>query len=165
MSDAGEARIAQGQAEGALDGTLEAQALLDEVRDRLGIASSSSATVGLLAENPHSRGEQARRRLLPGGEDDGGEADDVHHLGELSIGEPDAGQPAHDVVARRSAALLDVAAEVGRQVREHLIASVPALEGLRPCPFCPPSQPRNVSWSSRGTPSRSAITSRVKGFA
>ena len=66
---------------------------------KFGIASgslrSSSASGGLLAEEPHSRGEQARRRLLPGGEEDGGEADHVHHLGELSIGEPDAGQPAH----------------------------------------------------------------------
>src|SRR5262245_22458471 len=36
--DAGEFRIAQGQTEGALDRTFEAQALLDEVRDQLGIA-------------------------------------------------------------------------------------------------------------------------------
>ena len=92
-----------------------------------GIASELARRRRLLAEKPHSREEQARRRLLPGGEDDGGEADDVHHLGELSIGEPDAGQSAHDVVARRSAALLDVAGEVGCQVREHLIAGVPAL--------------------------------------
>ena len=99
--DAGEARVAQGEAEGALDGTLEAQALLDEVRDRPGIAAELLGEGGLLAEEPHSRGEQARRGLLPGGEDDGGEADDVHHLGELAIAESDAGQLAH---ARRRAA-------------------------------------------------------------
>src|SRR4029077_9516039 len=115
------------QAEGALDGTFEAQALLDEVRDGTRIASELLGDGWLLAENPHSREEQARRRLLPGSEDDGGETDDVHHVGKLSIGEPDGGQSAHEVVARRSAALLDVAGEVGRQVREHLIACLPAL--------------------------------------
>ena len=98
---------------------------------KFGIAPGSAAELvgerGLLGEDPHSRGEQARRGLLPGGEEDGGEAHHVHHLGELAVGEPDAGQLAHHVVARRGAALLDVAGEVGMQVREHLIAGVPAL--------------------------------------
>src|SRR5262249_22010386 len=125
--DARERRITQCEAEGALDGALEAQALLDEVRDRLGIASELLGEGGLLGEDPHCRGEQARRGLLSGGEDDRGETHHVHHLGELAIREPDARQPAHHVVARRRAALLDVSGKVGMQVREHLIAEVPAL--------------------------------------
>src|SRR5215468_8628492 len=124
---AGQARIAEGEAEGAFDGTLEAQALLDEVRNRRGIASKLLNQGGLLAEDPHSRAEQARRGLLPGGEEDCREADDVHYLGELAIAESNARQPAHDVVAGRRAALLDVAGEVWKQVREHLIAHVPSL--------------------------------------
>src|SRR5262245_53720131 len=125
--DARERRIAQCEAEGALDGALEAQALLDEVRHRLGIASELLGEGGLLGEDPHCRGEQPRRGLLSGGEDDRGETHHVHHLGELAIGEPHAGQPAHHVVARRRAALLDVTGEVGMQVREHLIPEVATL--------------------------------------
>ena len=53
--------------------------------------------------------EQPHRRLLPGGEHVGGDADDVDHLGQGAVGEGGGGQRGEHVVAGLAPAVLDVA--------------------------------------------------------
>ena len=126
--DAGEARIAQGQTEGALDGTLEAQALLDEVRDRLGIAAELRRR-RRAARRGTAFPRQSRRAVVscPAAKKMVARRTTSITSGSSAIGEPDA-WPAGSSTSSRGerAALLDVAGEVGMQVREHLIAKVPA---------------------------------------
>ena len=56
------------------------------------------------------RAEQAHGGLLAGGEQVGGDPDDVDDLGRRAVGERRAGQPGEHVAARLAAPVLDVGA-------------------------------------------------------
>ncbi len=160
--DAADGGRRAGQAEVAFHRALEAQALLDEFGDAGGVVAEPLLDVGTLADHLQCGTEQPDGRLLPGGEHVGRHPDHVDRLGQRTVGEAGRGQAGQDVVARLAATLLDVR---GQPLVEELewrmahgarprAAQAPARAGDPP----PWSSSRNHSWSSSGTPSRSAMT-------
>ena len=100
-----------GEPEVAFDRGLDAERLLDEVRDELTPLPEELLQVRTLADELQGGAEQPHRRLLSGGEEVGGDADHVDDLGQLAVGERRGGQRREHVVARLAPAVLDVAAE------------------------------------------------------
>ena len=88
------------QPEVALHRALDAQALLDEVRQQAAIATQPLLDVGLVAHHLQRGGQQPHRRLLARGEDVGGHPHDVADLGHRAVRERRRGQPGQHVVAR-----------------------------------------------------------------
>ncbi len=112
-----------------------AAGLLDEAS---GCASRSSRSscwqLGTLADHLEHRAEQARRGLLAGREEVGGDQHDVVDLRQRPVGEGRGGQLGHHVVARCAASVLDVG-------REALVEELQRLVRHR-------SRPSSASWGA-----------------
>ena len=153
----------------ALHRALDAQALLDEVRDALPVLAQLLLQLGVVADALQRGAEEAHRRLLTGGEEVGGDARDVDGLGDRAVGKRRGRHAGHHVVARCAPAVLDVrrellVEELERVVRERLGAGARRrCRSLRASPA--PSRARNSSWSLSGTPSRSATASMRERLA
>ena len=157
-----------GQPEVALDRALEPQR---SPRRSWGCGRARCAAAaggrGCSAISMQRGAEQADGGLLAGGEEVGRDAHDVDDLGRRAVGEGGGGQAGQHVVAGLAAAVLDVAGERAVQVLQRRVRQLSSL--VLPTP--PPSPGRccsasaKSSRSSSGTPSRSAMTSMVKGSA
>ena len=79
--DPADRRGAPGQTEVGLDRALDAQRLLDEVRDALPVGSQLVLELGILAEVLQADGEQPGRRLLTGREEERRRAHHGRHVG------------------------------------------------------------------------------------
>ena len=140
--------------------------LLDEVRDAVALVAEQLLELGALADEPERGPEEADRGLLAGGEEVGGDAHDVDDLRRRAVGErsPWPGRSARRRAARaggpRCTSVNRCVEELQRLVGHRLGARCSRGAGPR---LAGASQ--NSSWSSSGTPSRSAMTSRVKGLA
>ena len=110
--DAADRRRPAGQAEVGLHRALDAQRLLDELRDAVVVRAELVLELGILREVLERRGEQARRRLLAGGEQERRGAHDRDHVGRRSVGVLRERQVGEDVAPRLAAAFLDVRGEV-----------------------------------------------------
>ena len=147
---------------------LDAQALLDEVRDVLTVLAQQLLELVVVADALQRGAEEAHGRLLTGGEEVGGDARDVDGLGDRAVGERRGRHAGQHVVARLAPAVLDVRGELlveelERVVRQRLVAG--AADACRSRHADPaPSRSRNSSWSLSGTPSRSATTSMANGW-
>jgi hypothetical protein len=75
-----------GQPEVSFDRSLDPECLLYEVGDELASFSQELLQFGTLTDELQGGAEQPHRRLLPGGEDVGGDADDIDDLGQLPLG-------------------------------------------------------------------------------
>ena len=91
---------------------------------------------------------------------------DVVDLGHRPVGKRSRSPAGHDVVARLAPALLDVGGEPVVEELQRLVRDGAARRSRR-CGrrACPGARLGTPSWSASGTPSRSAMTSSVKGFA
>ena len=110
-----------GHAELGPQRALEPQRLLDEVGDAVAVLPQPLLDVGALGDDPQREGQQAHRRLLPAGEEVGGEEGDVVDLGRRAVGERGRRHRRHDVVARVAPAVLDVGAELLVEELERLV--------------------------------------------
>ena len=114
---------------------LDAQALLDEVRDVLTVLAQQLLELLVVADALQRSAEEAHGRLLTGGEEIGGDARDVDGLGDRAVGERRGRHAGHHVVARVATAVLDVRGELlveelERVVRERLVAGAAHGPGL-----------------------------------
>ena len=96
----------------ALHRALDAQALLDEVRDELAVVAQLLLELGVVADALQRGAEEAHGRLLAGREEIGGDARDVDGLGDRAVGERRGRHAGHHVVARLAPAVLDVRGEL-----------------------------------------------------
>ena len=157
-----------GEPEVALDRALEAEDLLDEARDAArGARAACSAARGRSPSTWNAAPSirtvvswPAAKRLA------------ASRTTSMTSGvEPSlkvaGGQAGEDVVAGLAPALLDVGGEAPRRGTRAGCAPASRRWCCRaPVPFgARPGRLRNGSWSSSGTPSRSAMTSRVNGPA
>src|SRR5207249_2147203 len=77
-------------------------------RDPRPVPAEERLQLGLVSDEPQGRGEEPYRRLLAGGEQVRGDADDVDHLRSRAVGEGGGRESRQDVVSWRSATVLDV---------------------------------------------------------
>ena len=98
--DAAELRRHAREPEVALHRALDAQALLDEVRDELAVLAQQLLELLVVADALQRGAEEAHRRLLTGGEEIGGDARDVDGLGNRAVGERRGRHAGHHVAAR-----------------------------------------------------------------
>ena len=166
--DAADGRGAAGEAEVGLHRALDAQRLLDEVRDAVAVRPQLVLELGVLGEVLQRGGEQTGGRLLAGGEQERRRAHDRRHLGRRPVGVGRQRQVGEHVLARLAAPVLDVLGEPLVEPRQRVqVAGRPARRRRRPRRALPlrPKPSRNRWWSASGTPSRSATTSMAKGCA
>ena len=71
---------------------LQPQRLLNEVRDAVAVGTDLLLQVGPLAEHAQREREKPDRRLLPAGEEVGGQQGGVLHLGGRAVGERRRGE-------------------------------------------------------------------------
>ena len=133
--DAAELRRHAREPEVAFHRALDAQALLDEVRDVLTVFAQQLLELVVVADALQRRAEEAHRRLLTGCEEVGGDARDVDRLGDRAVGERRGRHAGQHVVARLAPAVLDVRGELfveelERVVRERLVAGAAHGAGL-----------------------------------
>ena len=119
----------------ALHRALDAQALLDEVRDELAVLAQQLLELRVVADALQRGAEEAHGRLLTGGEEVGGDARDVDGLGDRAVGERRGRHAGQHVVARLAPAVLDVRGELlveelERVVRQRLVAGAADGAGL-----------------------------------
>ena len=137
---------------------------------KLGIRSAVGAELvlqlGVLGEVLQRGGEQARGRLLAGGEQERRGPHDRGDLGDRAVGVGRQRQVGEHVLARLAPPILDVGGEPLVEPAERVLAGA-ASPRRRPRRRLPlrPKPSRNRWWSSSGTPSRSATTSMAKGWA
>ena len=103
---------------------LEPEGLLNEVGDLLTVCPYHLLEVGSLAQHPQCEGEEAHGGLLAAGEEVGGDQSGVFGLGRRTVRERGGGQAGEDVVARGTAAILDVVVEALVEELERLVADV-----------------------------------------
>ena len=109
------------QAEGAVDGRLEPQALLDEGGDQAAVVAEPLLELGALGEGLEGGAQEPGRGLLAGGEQVGGDLHHVLHRGERAVGEGGRGQSGHHIVTGLTPPVLDVAGEPGVEVLERAV--------------------------------------------
>ena len=131
--DAADRRGAAGEAEVGLHRALDAQHLLEEVRDALAVGAQLVLELRVLGEVLQRGGEQARGRLLAGGEQERRGAHDVDDLGRGAVGVGREREVGEHVVARLAPAVLDVLRRTGRR------ATPSALWSMSPCSPAPTS--------------------------
>ena len=155
------------QAEVALDRALEPQALLDEVRDELAVGRAAAAAArGARRAICSAVVEQPDGGLLAGGEQVRGDPHDVDDLGQRAVGERRGGEAGHHVVARLARRSSMYAGELLVEELQRLVRHRRRRRCCRRLPCGAQHAARGTgSWSSSGTPSRSAITSSVNGLA
>ena len=100
------------QAERALDRRLDAQRLLDELRDEREVLAQPLLQLGVVGDALHADAHELDGRLLACGEEVRGDAGDLDRLGDRAVGERREGHPGQHVVLRVGAALLDAGDEV-----------------------------------------------------
>ena len=81
------------QPEVALHRALEAQRLLDEVRDAAAVVAQELLQLGAFADQLERGAEEADGGLLPGGEEEGGDPDDIDDLGRRAVRERRVARP------------------------------------------------------------------------
>ena len=99
------------QPEVALDRALDAQALLDEVRQQAAVLAQPALDVRAVPDHLQRGAQQPDRGLLPGGEDVGGDPHDVADLRHRPVRECRRRQSGQHVVAGLGPAVLDVGRE------------------------------------------------------
>ena len=83
--DPGNGRPAAGEPEVAFDRSLDPERLLDEVGDELAPLPEELLELGTVADELEGGAEEPDRRLLSGGEEVGGDTDDVDDLGQRAV--------------------------------------------------------------------------------
>ncbi len=135
--DTADRRRHTGEPEVALDRALDAQRLLDEVRDAGAVFAQRGLKIGALTDELQRRAEQSHGRLLAGGEQIGSDPDDIDDLRCRAVGERGGRKPGHDIVARRASPILDVRGELAveeleRAVLQRVVSGAADGTGLSP---------------------------------
>ncbi len=122
--DAADRRGAPGETEVRLHRALHSEHFLEEARNAFAVRPQLVLELGVLGEMLQRRGEQAGRRLLTRGEQEGGGPHHVHDVGRGSVGVRRQCEVGQHVLARLAPPVLDVPREPGVAPRERVEVGV-----------------------------------------